>query len=1291
MTYPHRMTPERWTRLKELFSLALDSGTELDTNGLRKLCGGDDDLTRDLLALIREHVDIESRVATEELPTAPFDVPAFAYRRFTFQQRIGSGTFGDVYKVYDQQRGATVALKVLRQSSASGLLSFKREFRSLAGVEHPNLVRLYELIAEDARWMFTMEWLDGLDFLRHVGTAGDGNRGGLDNREANIRACIPQLTAALAALHQRGLLHRDLKPSNVVVTSEGRVCLLDFGLVRSLGEEATQTIAGTPDYMSPEQGAGITLTEASDWYSLGVMLYESLTGELPFQGSAFEVIRRKQTERPLPPSDLNSRIASDLNHLCCSLLDPDPIERMRAAAALKAPPWRPTLDTPRKTFKTTLLGRDSELQRLQDAYSRSLEGHCVVVHVYGLSGIGKTMLVREFLNLLRSSDPTVLAFAGRCYQSESVPFQGLDDLVDSMAHHLRQLPKAEVGQFLPRNISVISKMFPVLGQLPRTNRSAALSLDSVELRAQAFSALREMFGRIADRRRVVLTIDDLQWGGRDTSAFLRELTAYPDAPPLLLVLAYRLEDIEALSWLEQLHNSNRAGKQFAEHIMLNLVSLSENSTAQLAESLMSGGRHLGERAIRSVVEQSGGDPFLVHEAAHWALKSAESGDFSDSFDVETALKSRFDVLLSGDRRVLELVAVTGRPIRADVLKQIVAPPELQTAYDRLVTRRLLRSRSVEGRDELEVYHDRIRSAILRFLAADALRAYNADLARAFEAAGDADPERLSRYYWEAGDKTRAARNARIAGKRAVEALAFNKAASFFQLALQTGAIEGSESVSVRHDLGDALSNAGRSAEAADAYLDASTFCAGQARLRLIALAAGQLLRCGYVRKGKQLLRDVLREVGIHSPSHRKLQTILVGWLRMRIRLRGLNYKERSAAQLTRQQFLRLDLCASAALGLSMTDPLTSAEFSSRFLLLALSAGEPYRAALALAGEATQTCHDGSLGSYIRARRLLDRAFEIAQRIANPHAEAFAVLMSGVVSYLEGSWKRCCEECEKSDQLLRANCNGISWESSTANSFMFVARGIRGEWEENRRRLPSLIHEAETRGDLHASISLRILGCAYVLSLAAGQPEVARRELQRDLDAWPTDQYDAQRANGLLSRIDIALYCDEPEEGWQLLEQEWRMLVRSNLLSLGTTLAFSQSCRGRIALAMAQRVAESGGRVDSFLRVAHQSASALFRSGPAWGKGLGHLLTAGIATFERPDRARVELETAVQRLGEADLGPFRIAAMYRLSGMLPEPQSSVLLAEVNEWATRERVVNAARILSGLSPGRWTTGV
>jgi len=284
------------------------------------------------------------------------DADAFeGTERFRVRRCLGAGSYGTVYEAFDCERGAPVALKVLRQTDPAAIYRFKKEFRSLADVTHPNLVELFELMSDGVRWFFTMELIDGVPFLSYVrGNAPLepqtlSTSPTLDLREMEaadtierkidvetlepeappdwerLRALFLQLAEGLSALHAAGHVHRDIKPGNVLVSREGRVVILDFGLVAELTPQILDRSSGlhavgTPAYMSPEQSRGLAVGAASDWYSMGVILYEALTGVLPYRGEMAEILARKQHKDPVPPRKHVPAVPEDLDRLCSQLL-----------------------------------------------------------------------------------------------------------------------------------------------------------------------------------------------------------------------------------------------------------------------------------------------------------------------------------------------------------------------------------------------------------------------------------------------------------------------------------------------------------------------------------------------------------------------------------------------------------------------------------------------------------------------------------------------------------------------------------------------------------------------------------------------------------------------------------------------------------------------------------------------------------------------------------------------------------------------------------------------------------
>ena len=481
-----------------------------------------------------------------------------------------------MYKAYDHERHADIALKSFSRGDIGSVYDLKREFRVLADLSHPNLVSLHELFEDEDRWFIAMELVQGVDILTYVrhGASSSEERA-VHGDQPLLARVLPQLVDAVCYLHSRHKLHCDIKPSNVLITFDGRLKLLDFGLTTDviptvLGE--TVRIRGTPAYVAPEQASGAPASAASDWYSLGVLLFEALTGRRPFEGTFLQVLEAKQHQDAPAPASVCTDIPRALNTLCLDLLARHPTQRPVGTAIGETlrriwPSARATHDvSPARRPDTPFIGRAAPLAALNDTFDRSTLGRPATIFVHGSSGMGKTALVRHFVEQVREREPEVVVLEGRCYERESVPYKALDSLVDTLSRYLRTLPRAEVDAILPRNVTALTRLFPILRRVDavaEARQRVSTTTDPQELRRRGFGAFRELLVRLANRRPVVLVIDDLQWSDTDSAALIKDIIFVDEPPPILFVVCYRSEDAVSSTALSTLLATASAARSAA--------------------------------------------------------------------------------------------------------------------------------------------------------------------------------------------------------------------------------------------------------------------------------------------------------------------------------------------------------------------------------------------------------------------------------------------------------------------------------------------------------------------------------------------------------------------------------------------------------------------------------------------------------------------------------------------------------------------------------------------------------
>jgi eukaryotic-like serine/threonine-protein kinase len=255
--------------------------------------------------------------------------------RYRIVRRIGAGGMANVYLAEDQELGRRVAIKILNDRHANDeqfVERFRREAKNAASLSHPNIVSIYDRGEAEGTYYIAMEHLDGRNLKELIVARGP----------APVKIAIDYTRAILAALafaHRHDVVHRDIKPHNVLVDKDNRVKVTDFGIARAGASQMTEagSIVGTAQYLSPEQARGTAVDHRSDLYSVGVVLFELLTGEVPFTGdSPVEIAMRHLSAQPPLPSERRENVPHDLDLVVARALAKDPAERYQSAEEMDA-------------------------------------------------------------------------------------------------------------------------------------------------------------------------------------------------------------------------------------------------------------------------------------------------------------------------------------------------------------------------------------------------------------------------------------------------------------------------------------------------------------------------------------------------------------------------------------------------------------------------------------------------------------------------------------------------------------------------------------------------------------------------------------------------------------------------------------------------------------------------------------------------------------------------------------------------------------------------------------------
>jgi serine/threonine protein kinase len=1255
--------------------------------------------------------------------------------RYEVLRCIGKGGMGVVYEAFDRERQQRVALKTLLNSSPAALYLFKQEFRTLADVHHRNLVQLYELVVgEDGRVFFTMELVNGSDFLTYVHkepvprspqesgsgpddeptrreqwtedgseqrlkrarpAAGDGPAKTSPADIERLRPALCQLVEGVRALHAAGKLHRDIKPSNVRVTPEGRVVLLDFGVATELSRVVDENLqeggemVGTARYMAPEQALSEGPTAACDWYSVGVMLYESLVGSPPFTGSAFDVLKMKSMLDPPPPSDCVDGVPGDLDALASAMLlrvpelrpsGADILHRLGIQRSLRPVPT----PAPVAEMATTIVGREAPLRALREAFDLAKGGRSITVLVGGPSGMGKSTVVGHFLDeLVERGEAAVLR--GRAYERESVPYKGFDSVVDALSRYLMRLSDREDSLTLPHDVWALARLFPVLRRVPSiANMEEQPAGDPNRMRRRAFFALRELLSALTRRHPLVVFVDGVQWGDTDSAAVLLELVRPPDAPAMLLLMTYRDEEVQRSPFLIETRGRWPA---LAELRHVTIGPLEEEESRRLALTLL-GNDDRARKTADTIAQEARGSPFLVDELArsvtgpHRVARSEDTSPGIATVTLEQMVKARLARLPERELRLLRVVAVAGRPLPVAIAADAAGVHDaVDDAISLIRARRFVRTGIRAGVETVEMIHDRIREMIVAKLSTRIVREHHRELARVLEASPGADPESIAAHLIGAGERERAAQYAERAAEKAALQLAFDRAVSLYRLTLETTPRGSPELHRLRLRLAEHLEWAGRGAESAKVLLEEVPQAPASKRVDLERSAAEQLLTSGRIDEGAAVLHRVLATLGMRAPRSSASALFWLLVYRFLLLVVGLRFTHRDPKDVRPEDRVRIDALYSVTLGFVLVDVILGACMQARHLLFALRAGDDFQVMRAVSLEASHLASAGGVEGR-RERALRGLGQRLAQRSEDKDAHMFVEGTRGISLFLRGHFKEArdlLEEVSEGQTMQKRS----GWQS---NAYLFAVDTLMvlGDLREAMSLRERLLLDAEERGDLYTIVNLNTRATVF-LSLAADDPDSARRHLREAMAQWSQQRFLLQHWQAMHYGAEIELYVGNAALAYDRIVRDEAAFRRSLLGNVQVLRVLTWYLRGRCAVASADAVSELRA---ARLAEARRLARRLEKERMPWASLAASILTASVAnaTGDRPG-AIAALREVLAGATEAELMLHVAAARYQLGSLLGGDAGAEMVAHADEEMASRGVRSTARMSARLVPGRW----
>lgn len=763
--------------------------------------------------------------------------------RYRIVEKLGEGGTASVFLARDMEEGGRkIALKAVKGARPKSLEfeQFKREFRSLSNLHHPNICQVYDFgyCEEEESCYFTCEYVQGKDFLEAARSLAP----------LDLLPLIVQTLQGLEFIHHKGIIHFDVKPANLLVSEEeetrGRVKLLDFGLSMEFRTDLNTQSRGTPLYMAPEVIQKNPADNRADLYSLGIVIYQALTGSLPFSAEdPYKVLQWHLQEPCPPPGKVCENLPPFLDQLVLALVEKDPQKRFGSAREVLLFLSRESekaiqIETP-ETLEgyigsAEMVGREEEMFRLKKAWfsmsdtSSSLPSGAdlpakgkpikpapekVLFLIKGKAGSGKSRLLSELKTAVQLDEGHF--FTGRCFPEDRACYSPLRQVLRSLLHTFG----AENALFKKYAVE-LRKMLPELAR----GLSTSPPLDPQGEKTRLFEGITQLLIKASQQIPFVLCFEDIQWADASTLEFLLFLSRNvslalrrpaPCSTRFLLTLSFREEEISK-EFLDALRTREDPEE-------LELKDLSPQEIERLIAS-MTGVTQCSRTFVDRVVACTSGSPFFIRELLkilvdqkkiHWKRKGFDVDlPFLDTLHVSERVTSlaleRLKGVLPLEKELLKTVSLFNKPVPRSLLLSLHKGEDgerVSAGLGRLQREGFLLKTFQSGDIFYHVANHLLRRAIYELIDAGERVEKHRTVAQTLRGAcGDRvqdEIEEIAYHLVHAQDRSEGLSLAFQAGQRSFELGAYEKAEDFYQSVLQLGGDgRGNEIIESLERLGD---------------------------------------------------------------------------------------------------------------------------------------------------------------------------------------------------------------------------------------------------------------------------------------------------------------------------------------------------------------------------------------------------------------------------------------------------------------------------------------------------------